>query len=153
MGGVRIVPDLTLDELDPVGSAMLIMPGAELWDSGGNREFAVAAQGFLDVGKPVAAICGATFGLADAGMLDDREHTSGGLEYLKLSANYRGEKHYKDVPAHTDGLLITASPTSPVEFAREIFTTLDLYPPDTLDAWYGLYSTGDAKYFYALMAG
>ncbi len=153
MGGVTIVPDLTLDQLGPERSAMLILPGAELWDNGGNREFAAMAQRFLDAGKPVAAICGATFGLADAGMLDDRDHTSGGVEYLRLSANYHGEKHYQHNSAHSDGLLITASPAGPLEFAREIFATLELYTPETLEAWYGFYSTGDAKHLYAMMAG
>ena len=34
MGGVRIQPDLALGELDPEDSALLILTGAHLWDSG-----------------------------------------------------------------------------------------------------------------------
>ncbi len=30
---MRILPDLTLDDLDPADSAMLILPGAVSWDA------------------------------------------------------------------------------------------------------------------------
>jgi hypothetical protein len=35
----------------------------------------------------------------------------------------------------TDDDLITADPTEPVAFAREIFAKLDLYEPHVLGAW------------------
>jgi hypothetical protein len=40
-----------------------------------------------------------------------------------------------------------------VEFARLIFERLEVYTPPVLDAWYKLYTTGDASAFYALEAG
>ena len=82
MGGLRISPDLALDELRPADSAMLILPGADTWLTGGNRPFAAKARDFLDAGVPVAAICGATAGLAAEGLLDDRRHTSNAAEFL-----------------------------------------------------------------------
>src|SRR5215207_11267132 len=60
MGGLRVTPDVVLADLRPEGSAMLILPGANTWLTGGNLAFAEAARRFLDVGVPVAAICGAT---------------------------------------------------------------------------------------------
>src|SRR6185503_20355454 len=72
MGGLRIVPDMVLDDLDPAESNLLILPGADIWDPGGGRAFAAAAAHFLEAGVPVAAICGATAGLARAGLLDHR---------------------------------------------------------------------------------
>ena len=80
MGGIRILPDLVLDDLDPVSSSLLILPGGDIWDAGGGGAFAAAAAQFLDVGVPVAAICGATAGLARAGLLDKRYHTSAAAE-------------------------------------------------------------------------
>ena len=76
MGGMVLTPDVALADLDPAGSAMLILPGAETWLSGGNQPFVEAARAFLAAGVPVAAICGATGGLAAGGLLDDRPHTS-----------------------------------------------------------------------------
>lgn len=34
IGGVTILPDMTLDQLEPAQSAMLILPGGEAWDEG-----------------------------------------------------------------------------------------------------------------------
>jgi putative intracellular protease/amidase len=149
---MRILPDLTADELDPAGSAMLILPGAGSWHApGGNAVFAEAARRFLDAGTPVAAICGATFGLARAGLLDDREHTSGAAGYL-AGTGYAGGAHYREAAAVTDGDLITAGPTAPVEFAREIFARLGVYTPEVLDAWYRLFAKSDASAYPVLMA-
>src|SRR3954462_4654294 len=74
MGGLRLVPDLRLAALDPEGSSLLILPGATMWDRGEGSPFAAAAARFLAASVPVAAICGATAGLARAGLLDDRDH-------------------------------------------------------------------------------
>jgi hypothetical protein len=40
MGGMRITPDVVVDQLDPADSAMLILPGADSWLEGGNVVFA-----------------------------------------------------------------------------------------------------------------
>src|SRR5215468_2341098 len=74
MGGLRILPDMVLADLEPADSRLLILPGALMWDAGGGQAFAAAAARFLDAGVPVAAICGATAGLARAGLLDGRAH-------------------------------------------------------------------------------
>src|SRR5262245_4761073 len=151
MGGLRVLPDTTLDRLDPGGSALLILPGGTTWERGGNPEALAKARAFLDAGVPVAAICGATFGCALAGLLDGRRHTSNAREYLAQSG-YRGGALYQDAPAVTDGDLITASGVHPVDFARAVFARLDAMPPRALEAWYGLYRTGEARYFDELMA-
>src|SRR5215213_3125345 len=85
MGGVQIVPDAVLAELDVDDSDLFVMPGAEMWDAGGGEPFTAAAARFLDAGVPVAAICGATAGLARAGLLDERRHTSASAEYLAMT--------------------------------------------------------------------
>jgi putative intracellular protease/amidase len=151
MGGLRITPDLALADLRPADSAMLILPGAGTWMSGGNGAFADAARAFLDAGVPVAAICGATGGLAAAGLLDDRPHTSNAPEFL-AAVGYAGAAHYRHEPAVTDGDLITASGTQPVEFARSVFARLDLYEPDVLASWVKLYGHNDPAGFFELMA-
>jgi putative intracellular protease/amidase len=154
MGGVTIVPDLAVDELSPADSAMLILPGADSWMApGGNAEFAKAARRFLEAGTPVAAICGATAGLAAEGLLDDRRHTSNAAEFLTgFVPTYRGADHYVPEPAVTDGDLITASGTSPVPFAREVFARLDIYEPAVLASWVKLYGDNDPAGFFELMA-
>jgi putative intracellular protease/amidase len=151
MGGLRLLPDITLDELDPADSALLILPGAEHWDAGGGAPFADAARRFLDAGVPVAAICGATAGLARAGLLDDRAHTSAAPEYL-AATGYAGGEHYVDARAVIDGDLITAGPDSPVQFARAALERLGLASDARLEAYEAVFDRGDASAFPALMA-
>jgi len=148
-GGVTILPDLALSDFDATRCAMLILPGGTRWDQGGNQEVLEAVNSVLHAGKTVAAICGATAGLARGGFLDDRRHTSNAAEYIKATG-YAGSHLYVDVPAVSDRNVITASSTAPVDFAREIFRALDLYDDKILNAWYGLFKTGDPSYFAAL---
>ncbi len=153
MGGLRVVPDLVLAELTPNDSAMLVLPGSSGWDDGAvdADRWAGAAQRFLGCGIPVAAICGATYGLGARGLLDDRDHTSAAEEYLAMAPGYHGGGRYLDADAVNDGGLITAGPTNPVAFAREAIAELGAFAPDTLDAWSGLYATGDPACYYRLM--
>ncbi|MDT0332083.1 DJ-1/PfpI family protein [Nocardiopsis lambiniae] len=154
MGGLTVLPDLALHQLKPSTSAMLILPGASDWDMDPESmtPFASAAGIFLDAGVPVAAICGATAGLAREGLLDYRDHTSAAPEYL-LATGYAGTDRYRNSLAVTDDGLITAGPTAPIEFAREIFAALDLFTPRTLDAWYRLHAQHDAGAYFSLMEG
>ena len=150
MGGLRILPDLLLEDLDPDSSNLLILPGADMWDAGGGGGFAATAARFLDAGVPVAAICGATVGLARAGLLDKRTHTGAAAEYLIATGYQRGD-HYLDERAVVDGDLITAGPQSPVQFACATLRRLGLMSERTLQAYEGLFHRGDATAFPVLM--
>ena len=147
IGGVTILPDVSLDEVD--AGAMLILPGGEAWDDGKNTQILETAKAFVQADIPIAAICGATAGLARAGLLDDRPHTSNAAEYLQATG-YRGAAHYQNQPAVTADNVITANSTAPVEFAYHILKALDLYDAPVLDAWFGLFKTGDPAYYFTL---
>jgi putative intracellular protease/amidase len=150
IGGLRVQPACALDDVRPSESSLLILPGADLWDAGDDlAPFARKAREFLDAGVPVAAICGATAGLAREGLLDDREHTSAVSFYL-AATGYGGGERYVDADAVTDRGLITAGPTEPVAFAREIFRLLGVYEGEVLDAWYRLFHDSDAEAYAVL---
>jgi putative intracellular protease/amidase len=149
IGGVAVLPDMTLEEVDPARSAMLILTGGAGWDGGGHREALGKAKEFLARDVPVAAICGATAGMARAGMLEAVRHTSNAAAYLQMTG-YHGAALYQNEPAVTDGNVITAGATAPIAFAREIFKKLGLYSDDILAAWFGLYTTGNPEYFFRL---
>ncbi|WP_338677645.1 DJ-1/PfpI family protein [Streptomyces sp. SCSIO 30461] len=156
IGGLRVLPDLALADLRPEDSALLILPGADLWDAddasgGGLAPFARKAREFLEAGTPVAAICGATAGLAREGLLDDRRHTSAVSFYL-AATGYGGGERYAEIDAVTDGDLITAGPTEPVAFAREILGRLGAFDAARLDAWFRLFHDSDPAAFAELNA-
>ena len=150
IGGLRVQPACALDDVRPSESSLLILPGADLWDTSDDlAPFARKAREFLDAGVPVAAICGATAGLAREGLLDDREHTSAVSFYL-AATGYGGGERYVDADAVTDRGLITAGPTEPVAFAREIFRLLGVYEGEVLDAWYRPFHDSDAEAYAVL---
>ncbi|MGW0812383.1 type 1 glutamine amidotransferase family protein [Streptomyces viridiviolaceus] len=150
IGGLRIQPDVALADVRPEDSSLLILPGGDLWDTSDDlAPFARTARAFLDAGVPVAAICGATAGLAREGLLDDRAHTSAVSFYL-AATGYAGGERYVEADAVTDGLLITAGPTEPVAFAREILGLLGVYEGEVLDAWYRLFHDSDPEAYAVL---
>jgi putative intracellular protease/amidase len=150
MAGMQTVPGMLLSDLEPSKSDLLVMAGAAMWDAGGGQAFATVAGRFLDAGVPVAAICGATAGLARAGLLDERDHTSASAEYL-LATGYAGGDRYIDERAVVDGQLITAGPQSPVQFARATLGCLGLMSDQALQAYEDLFHSADVSAFPVLM--
>ena len=150
MGGMRVLPDVALGDVEPDASALLVLPGGTMWDEGGGGRFVDLAARFLAQGLPVAAICGSTFGLARAGLLDGLHHTSASAAYLAASG-YEGGDLYVDQRAVGDGDLITAGPQSPVQFATATLRHLGLGTDTTLRAYEDLFHGGDPSAFAALM--
>ena len=103
-----------------------------------------------EMADPVAAICGATAGMARAGLLDERRHTSATAGYL-LATGYGGADHYVEDRAVVDGHLITAGPQSPVHFASATLQHLGLASPQVLEAYERVFHAGDPTGYAVLM--
>lgn len=152
MGGLKIMPDISLEECTFEGKDLIILPGGVTWGEDVHQPLLKKIDEALELGTIVAAICGAAIGLATNGYLDSRMHTSNNLEYLKMVCpNYKGENHYVNVSAVSDANLVTASGTAPIEFAKEVLGVLDVFTPETLQAWYNLNTTHKAEYYFGLM--
>ncbi|MFP5282850.1 MAG: DJ-1/PfpI family protein [Actinomycetes bacterium] len=150
IGGLRLRVDGRVSDVAADQTALLVLPGGNTWESGHARVLDLART-LLAQGTPVAGICGATYGLARAGLLDDRRHTSNAPEFLAPSG-YAGADRYVEERVVDDGGLITAPATAPVDFAAAVFRRLELFPPAIIEAWHGLYTTGEKRY-YDLLAG
>nr|WP_319540277.1 type 1 glutamine amidotransferase family protein [uncultured Methanospirillum sp.] len=152
MGGLRLVPEITIDEIEADSDRLLILPGGMTWFEPLHDPVLAKVRQLLDTGMIVGAICGATMALANAGMLDNRSHTSNDIGALKqFCPGYSGEKYYLSEPAVTDGNLITASGFSAVDFAYAVMKKLGVMREETLEAWYQLNLTKKPEYFYKLM--
>jgi len=152
MGGMTIRPDLALDQLELEDDDLLLLPGADTWFEPANRGILLVAKERIALDLPVAAICGATFGLASVGALDAKRHTSNDPGYLKAVAkDYAGQALYLDLPAVSDRKLVTASGLSALDFTYEVVKVLGVFRPETLEAWKGLNRTARPEYFHAMM--
>ncbi|EOH91136.1 type 1 glutamine amidotransferase family protein [Enterococcus pallens] len=152
MGGMTIVPDCLIDDIIVGEDSVLLLPGADTWSEPKHGAIIEKASVLLSLGAAVGAICGATVALANAGLLDNRPHTSNGPGFLEMFVpNYKGQEFYVDQPSTADDNLITASSTGSLLWAKQIIQQLDVFQPDTLEAWYDYFSTGKSEHFYALM--
>ena len=150
IGGIQILPDMGLDEVNASDAEMLILPGGFIWENDENHQIDQLIRDFHDSEIKIAGICGATYGLAKLGLLDSIKHTSNSKKYI-LSSNYAGSHNYQDQPSVSDEGIITATGVAPIEFARDIFHELCLYKPETLEAWYKLNKASSPALFAELL--
>ena len=152
MGGLTILPDCVVDDIAVNEKSALLLPGGNTWDDAKHSAIVKKAAELLSVGATVAAICGATVALAHAGLLDHRPHTSNGAGFLELFCpSYRGQSCFVEEPSVADGNLITASGTGALLWTKQILEQLGVFRPDTLEAWYAYFRTGQAQHFFTLM--
>lgn len=143
MGGLQVLPQIALAEIQVDDIEMLILPGGIPWEKGENTEIDPLVETLFAAGKTIAAICAATTYLGRHGFLNNLKHTSNYPEYLKMLApGYSGENYYINSLAVTDENIITACGIAPVEFAREIFVKLKLYSEIYTEKWFQLFKNG-----------
>jgi len=151
MGGMQIVPDLSVGELRLADEDVLVLPGGNLWSDPAQDAVLGLAAERIARDLPTAAICGATLGLARVGALDHKRHTSNALDFLRtFCPGYAGAELYLEERAVVDRGLVTASGQSALAFSCEVLRLLGVFLPETLAAWEGLYRTDDPRFFHAL---
>lgn len=144
MGGLRVLPTVRVEDVDPGDVAAFILPGGDRWESAPLEPSIEALLHRLDAaGVPIAAICAATTVIAKTGLLRGRRHTSNGLEYLQAQVPaYDEAANYVERPAVRDQGLITASGLGDVEFARELCEELEVLSESDRDLWQRIFRAG-----------
>lgn len=152
-GGLTVVPDISIDHIEPDLAAALLLIGADSWLEPQQQPILNLASQLAENNTLVAAICGATLGLAKIGLLNTRAHTSNALSFLtQMVPDYQGAAYYKEDVAVSDANVITASSAGSLLWARYILDQLELFPPETVHSWFQYFATGDANYFGAMMS-
>jgi putative intracellular protease/amidase len=143
MGGLHVLPDITLDAVNPAEAAIFILPGGDQWERKSDEKIANVLRQLHAAEVPIAAICGATLEIARAGLTHNVRHTSNAKDYLKaMVTDYTDENFYVDELAVTDNKIITASGLGSVEFGKEIIKQLDIYSEADTKAWYEMFKHG-----------
>lgn len=130
-GPITSVAGLTVtdtDKFDAAGDGVVVVCGGGAFEGDAAPDLSDRLRDAHSRGRIVAGICGGTIALAQAGLLDDVNHTSNGPDYLgKFATSYNGAANYVDQPtALRDGAIITAAAPMPASFAMEVLAAAGL---------------------------
>jgi len=141
MGGLTVLPDLSLDEIEADRALLMILPGGTAWERGEIDPVSATLRRLHAEGTTIGALCSGVLALAYAGLVDTRRHTGNYAGHIETYVpDYAGGAHYDaDALALTDDGVITAGGVSGIEFAREVIRALDLYDERDTEAWYRLF--------------
>lgn len=147
IGGMRAEVDYSIEDYQHFDNlAMIILTGSFSWGENRYDEIANFVKRAIKNDVPIAAICGATIFLAKHGFLNNIKHTGDELEYfekmLQNEEGYTGHEHFSVSQVVNDGGFITANETAALEFAREIFKTLNTDTDEEISSWYDRHKQG-----------
>jgi len=144
MGGLTVLPDLALDEIDADRALLLILPGGTAWERGEIQPVSATVRRLHGSGAAIGALCSGVLALAYAGLLDTRRHTGNYAGHIETYVpDYLGSAHYDaDTLAVSDDCVITSGGVGGIEFAREVIRALDLYDERDIGMWYRLFKHG-----------
>jgi len=126
-GGVKIVPELSVNDIDPDSTDVVLVCGGNIWGTPDAPELTAFLQTAAKSAKVVGGICAGASVLAKAGLLNDVAHTGNALAEHKAMDAYSGDALYRDVPhAVGDKNIVTAAGTAPVTFMREVLARLGI---------------------------
>lgn len=142
-GGFKVLPDYDINHF-PADYAGLVLVGGMKWFTPEAELFVPLVKKAIENNKLVAGICNASVFLGMHGFLNEVNHTSNGLEYLKAFAgiNYTGQHRYINETVVRDGNIVTANGFSALEFCREILYTLDADTPQKIEKSYRINKSG-----------
>lgn len=125
MGGLRVMPDMAIEEIALTDIDALVIIGGTIWDTAEAPDLSRLLTDAHRDGKLIGAICGGTKALAGSGLLDAIPHTSNDSHYLADVEGYSGHGHFvASAAALKCGHVVTAPGLAPISFMRTIITAL-----------------------------
>ena len=151
MGNLKVLPDLTLKEIDENDVDGLVLIGGRTWRSQIeeiNTKIVELVKKFKNnPNKVVGAICDAAYFLATNGLLNDRKHTVNSFDEIKDNSNYTNSKNFVEMESVIDGNLVTAKGDSPIHFAKNVMMALGDIPEKNVNLFFDIYTIGFVKAF------
>lgn len=151
MGNLKVLPDLTLKEIDENDVDGLVLIGGRTWRSQieeTNTKIVELVKKFKNnPNKVVGAICDAAYFLATNGLLNDRKHTVNSFDEIKDNSNYTNSKNFVEMESVIDGNLVTAKGDSLIHFAKNVMMALGDIPEKNVNLFFDIYTIGFVKAF------
>ena len=151
MGNLKVLPDLTLKEIDENDVDGLVLIGGRTWRSQieeTNTKIVELVKKFKNnPNKVVGAICDAAYFLATNGLLNDWKHTVNSFDEIKDNSNYTNVKNFVEMESVIDGNLVTAKGDSPIHFAKNVMMALGDIPEKNVNLFFDIYTIGFVKAF------
>ena len=151
MGNLKVLPDLTLKEIDENDVDGLVLIGERTWRSQteetNNKIVELVKKFKNNPNKVVGAICDAAYFLATNGLLNDRKHTVNSFDEIKDNLNYTNSKNFVEMESVIDGNLVTAKGDSPIHFAKNVMMALGDIPEKNVNLFFDIYTIGFVKAF------
>ncbi|WP_068081176.1 DJ-1/PfpI family protein [Polycladidibacter stylochi] len=125
-GGLPVTLEHSIEDLDAWSPQAVAVIGSTIWSEKAAPDITSFLSEQYNRGAVIAGICGGTIPIAQAGLLDNRPHTSNTLEFLKGNTTaYQGDAHYKNTKqAVLAQRVITAAGTAPISFSALLFESL-----------------------------
>ncbi len=143
MAGLKISPDVTIENVDPADTAFFMLPGGDMWEKKSNERIEALLRRLHDENVLIGAICAATLEIARTGLTRGIRHTSNAKQYVKsLVPGYCDDAYYVDELAVCDRNIITASGLGSLEFAREVMRRLKIYSDNDIEVWFDMFKRG-----------
>jgi putative intracellular protease/amidase len=154
MGGLIVLPDIGVDEIEIDSVVLAIVPGGTFWERGEVVPISALLRRLHDAGATIGALCDGVLALAHAGLIDTRRHCANYVGHIETYVpDYCGGAHYDaNALAVTDDRVITAGGVGNVDFAREVIRALDLYDERDTTVWYRLFRHGEPPPWFARSA-
>ena len=151
MGNLKVLPDLTLKEIDENDVDGLVLIDGRTWRSQieeTNTKIVELVKKFKNnPNKVVGAICDAAYFLATNGLLNDGKHTVNSFDEIKDNSNYTNSKNFVEMESVIDGNLVTAKGDSPIHFAKNVMMALGDIPEKNVNLFFDIYTIGFVKAF------
>lgn len=143
IGGFRCLPDYSFAAMPEDYAALVLVGGMNWWGEEAKQVVPIVRQA-LAKKAVVGAICDASVFLGANGFLNDVDHTSNGLSYLKQKAGpaYTGETRYQNTPSVRAGNLVTASGTGFIAFACDMLAALNAADAKSIEAMRAAFTSG-----------
>lgn len=129
-GKLRVIPDLTMDDINVEEYVALIIPGGEPSPHLTNQKLLNLISSFYEQKTLIGAICGGPALLGAAGILDNVSYTTSITKDDHLYRDVMNWDHKKEHLLVIDQHVITATGSNYIVFAEEVLRKLGIVPID-----------------------